>query len=639
MRLRFGLLALTLSFLIAGAAASALGDATVAHRIWLIGVVVMGAPLVVRTIGGVIRCHLATDVVASLSILGAIALGQPLAGLVIVLMQGGGETLEKYAERRASAAIRQLEAAAPQLAHRLSDGAVIDVSATTVAVGDTLLIRPGDAIPCDGVVLSGDSDVDTSSLTGEPVPVHVRRDSPVMSGALNGLGSFTMCVTAPAAQSQYARIVELVRSAQASKAPLQRLADRYAVWFTPITVGLCAVAVGVTHDWMRALAILVVATPCPLILATPVAIIGGINRAAKRLIIVRSGAALEQLGATTTAVFDKTGTITVGRPRVQAIGVTPGFDRRTVLSYAAAVEEHSSHLLARVVVDAAREEGIEARASDRHAETPGQGISGIVDGHVVRVGSRTFVTSGTTERTPVAAARANDDAILRAYVSIDGRMAATVEFADELRAELPRMLSSLARNGVERVILLSGDHRSIAEAFAARAGIPEAHGDLLPGDKVRFIEHERAGGHVVMMVGDGINDAPALVAADVGVALAAHGEGVTAEAADVIVLADSIDRVAEAVDIGRRTMRIARQSIGVGLGLSGIAMIVAAFGALAPIRGAMLQEVIDVAVILNALRTAASPRTSSSVAQRRGDATDGEGDPERYAAKLVSGAR
>lgn len=446
-----------------------------------------------------------------------------------------------------------------------------------------------------------------------------------MSGAVNGLGSFTMRATAPAAQSQYARIVELVRSAQASKAPLQRLADRYAVWFTPITVGLCALAVGVTHDWLRALAILVVATPCPLILATPVAIIGGINRAAKRLVIVRTGGALEQLGAVTTAVFDKTGTITVGHPRLREIRLTSGFDRRAVLGYAAAVEEHSSHALARVVVDAARAEGIAPLASSRHAEMPGQGITGIVAGHVVRVGSSAFVTLGSPERVPAADGQAHDDSILRASVSIDGRIAATLEFADELRVELPSMLASLTRSGVDRTVLLSGDHRSIVDTVAAGAGIAEAHGDLLPADKVRFIEHERATGRVVLMVGDGINDAPALAAADVGVALASHGGSITAEAADVIVLADSIGRVAEAVDIGRRTMRVARQSIGVGLGLSAIAMVVAAFGALTPIAGAVLQEVIDVAVILNALRTAVSPR----VARHAGKSTTDERDPRR----------
>ncbi|MGH7622121.1 MAG: heavy metal translocating P-type ATPase, partial [Gemmatimonadaceae bacterium] len=394
-----------------------------------------------------------------------------------------------------------------------------------VIVGDTLVVRPGDMVPCDGVVLSGESELDTSSLTGEATPVRAAPGVAVMSGTLNGFGPFEMRATAPAVRSQYARIVELVRGAQASKSPLQRMADRYAVWFTPITVALCGIAVAITHDWMRALAILVVATPCPLILATPVAIIGGINRAAKRCVIVRHGGALEAMSRATAAVFDKTGTLTIGKPRLDRVRVDDGFDRSTVLSYAAAIERYSSHLLARVVVDAVAAEGLSIPESARELETPGLGVAGTVDGHAVRVGARAFVVPECEGGVLAAARLEQDGATLRAYVSIDGRLAAVLEYADELRADLPAMLRGLESAGIRRVALLSGDHSPIARDVAARAGISEAHGDLMPEDKAQFIERLRASGHVVLMVGDGINDAPALSTADVGVALAAHGGG------------------------------------------------------------------------------------------------------------------
>jgi heavy metal translocating P-type ATPase len=422
-----------------------------------------------------------------------------------------------------------------------------------------------------------------------------------------------MRTTARAAESQYERIVDLVRTAQASKAPLQRLADRYAVWFTPITLAVCGLAVLATHDWTRALAILVVATPCPLILATPVAIIGGINRAAKRHIIVRNGGALEQLGTARVAVFDKTGTLTIGKPRLQSVRAADGFARDDVLRLAAAVEEHSSHLLGRVIVEGARAAGLTIPPATESLEAPGQGVAAGVEGHTVRVGARAFVLPYCEYGVLDAATLEQSDSTLRAYVEIDGRLAAVIEYADEVRHELPEVLASLRADGISRIVLLSGDHAPIARALAQSVGIEETYGDLLPPDKADFIERLRAEGGTVLMVGDGINDAPALTAADVGIALAAHGGGITAEAADVIILVDSLTRVPEVIAIGKRTIHIARQSIWVGLGLSGLAMLVAAFGGLPPAVGAALQEVIDVAVILNALRSSAAPRGSGRI--------------------------
>jgi len=607
--LRRALLPLSaLIILVVGAALHYKVSAELANEVWMLGLIATGAPVVWGTLRAAGRGRFATDVVATLSIVGAVVLGHPFAGLVIVLMQTGGEALERFAEGRASAAVRALEEAAPRVAHRIVGGDVDDVPVSVVRVGDELLVRPGDLIPCDGVVIEGESEIDTSSLTGEAAPVQARSGTTIMSGTLNGFGALRMRATALAAESQYERIVDLVRTAQASKAPLQRLADRYAIWFTPVTLVVCALAVLATHDWTRALAILVVATPCPLILATPVAIIGGINRAAKRHIIIRNGGALERLGTAHVAVFDKTGTLTIGKPRLQSVRVARGFEHDEVLRLAAAVEEHSSHLLGRVIVEGARAAGLSIPAASASLEAPGQGVTADVDGHTVRVGARAFVLPHCERGVLDAAALEQSDSTLRAYVEIDGRLAAVIEYADEVRHELPHVLATLRSQGISRIVLLSGDHAPIARALAQSVGIEETYGDLLPADKAGFIERLRAEGGTVLMVGDGVNDAPALTAADVGIALAAHGGGITAEAADVIILVDSLERVPEVIEIGKRTIRIARESIWVGLGLSGLAVLVAAFGGLPPAVGAALQEVIDVAVIINALRSSATPR-------------------------------
>jgi heavy metal translocating P-type ATPase len=600
--------ALAAVVIITGALLGVVFGAGVAREVWMIGLIGTGAPVVYQTLRAATRGRFATDGVATLSILGSVALGQPLAGLVIVLMQTGGEALERYAEGRASKAVRALEEAAPRIAHRAVGDRIEEVPVGAVGVGDVLLVRPGDLVPCDGVVLDGESELDTSSLTGEAMPVRIVPGGPAMSGSLNGYGAFRMRATAPAARSQYARIVDLVRSAQASKAPIQRLADRYAVWFTPITILVCTVVVLLTHDWLRALAVLVVATPCPLILAAPVAIVGGINRAARHHIIIRHGGALERLGGVDIAVFDKTGTITIGAPRLADVRLAPGFDRAQVLRLAAAMEQGSSHRLARVLVAAAESEGIDLPRGTEHREAPGQGVSGDVEGHAVRVGARSFVVPHCETGVRDADRLEGKDATLRAYVSIDGKLAAVLEYADELRPELPQVLADLRRLGLRRFVLLSGDHAPIARAIAACAGIPEVYGDLLPAEKAVFIERLRSEGKAVMMVGDGVNDAPALTGADIGIALAGHGGGITTEAADVIILVDSLSRVPDAVRIGARTLRIARQSIGVGLALSGAFMLVAAFGGIAPAIGAALQEAIDVAVIFNALRSAREPK-------------------------------
>jgi heavy metal translocating P-type ATPase len=558
----------------------------------------------------------AVDLVATLAIVLALVLWQPLAGLVIVIMQSGGEALERYAERKATDAVRALEDAAPRLAHRIADKSVQDVEAGDIQVGDLLLVRPGELIPCDGVVISGRTHIDVAKLTGEPLPVIADSGSRVMSGSLNQESPFEMEALAPASESQYARIVELVRSAQASKAPLQRLADRYGVWFTPLTLVVCLVAYVLSGDPVRILAILVVATPCPLLLAAPVAMIGGINSAAKRNIIIRNGTALEHLGKVTTAVFDKTGTVTVGRPQVRRVIPTASLQSSEILRLSGAVERGSSHLLARTLVEAAERDNVALPTATEVQEDSGRGVTGLVEGHLVTVGAASYAIDRHPPVNGQLQAVADPGEGLRAYVVIDGQLSGIIEYADAVRPGIPGLLAELRGLGVTRTLLLSGDQYSNVRAVAEEIGIREAAGDLLPGQKVNVVRDLVKAGQYVAMIGDGTNDAPALSTATVGIALASQGGGITAEAADVVILVDDLSRVAEGVRISQRTMRIARQSIWFGLGLSAIAAVVAAVGGIAPLQGAVLQEIIDVAVILNALR-ASSPEIADKTSTRR----------------------
>ena len=606
---------LALGFLAAGALVRILSGPSNADYVWMIGVLLTGTPVVWRTVRRFASGHFATDLVAALAVTTSVILLHPLAGLVIVLMQTGGEALERYAEGRASAAVRALEEEAPRIAHRFAEGEApqvggrtTDVAVGAVAVGEHLLVRPGEMVPCDGVVVAGSSHVDTSRLTGEPMPVRARSGVPLSSGVLNLDGALVLRTTATAGESQYARIVELVRTAQSTKAPLQRLADKYAAWFTPATLLACAVTYVASGDVERVLAVLVVATPCPLILATPIAIIGGVNRAARRLIVVKHGGAFEQLAGVTAVVFDKTGTLTVGTPRVSGVMPVAGFAHADVLRLAASVERGSGHLLARSVVDAAEQRRLVLQPAAQVQDSPGRGVSGEVGGWHVCVGARSFVEGCVASPGGSPLADVPDREGLRAHVAIDGKFAGVIEFADELRPGLPQLFDALRHAGVRRCVLLSGDSVAHTSAVAMRVGVTEARGGLLPSDKVDVVAGLVRDGERVLMVGDGTNDAPALSAATVGIALAGHGGGITAEAADVVILNDDLSRVVEAIRISRRTVRIARQSIWTGLGLSAAAMLVAAAGYIPPPVGALLQEAIDVAVILNALRTSRQPR-------------------------------
>ena len=585
--------------LTAGLAARWLAAAPpLAAQIYFATLLLGGTPLVVQTLRGMLRGRFAADIVATLAIVTAVLVGQYFAGVVIVLMQSGGEALERYAMGRASQSLEGLLARAPKTGRRIRGEAVEEIPVSEIRSGDLLLVRPGDLVPVDGMVTEGVSAVDQSALSGEPLPVRAVEGTALLSGSVNLDGALRMRALRPAEESQYQQIVRLVERARREKPPIQRLADRFAVWFTPLTLLICAVTWLVTHDPTTVLAVLVVATPCPLILATPVAVIAGVSSAADQGVIVKTGAAIEQLGRARVVVFDKTGTLTVGHPTVERIVATDGVPKDDVLRLAAAIEQLSSHHLGKAVVDAAREQlkGVSVPPAREFRETPGSGVVGEVDGHEVAVGSAAFL-----DQCGIPVRNAPDDRTT-AFVGVDGRLAGAIEFADRLRHQVPSLMQRLAVFGVTETVMLTGDRESSAQLVAAQSGIRTVRANLLPPDKVAAVQELKRRYGTVVMVGDGINDAPALAAATVGVALGAHGTAISAEAADVVLLVDDISRVGDAMAISRRMRRIALQSIVAGLGMSFALMVVASFGVISPAAGAVMQEALDAAVILNALR-------------------------------------
>ena len=580
-----------------------------AHWLWMAGLALTGTPVVLQTARGVLRGKLAADLIASLTVVVAFALGHPVVGLIIVIMQSGGETLERIAEGKAGDALRALQSQTPRIVHRYRDGIVDDIDAASMRAGDLILVRPGEMIPCDGEVVDGTSHADTSTLTGEPLPRKLVPSTSVMSGWINQESPLTIRATAAAEESQYAKIVALVREAQASKAPLQRIADQVAVWFTPITVGVCALAYALSPDWERVLAVLAIATPCPLILATPVAIIGGMSTSARRQILMRNGGAIEALGRTTAVIFDKTGTVTIGHPSVSRVVATDSRPADEVLRLASAVEHGSSHLLARTLIAEADRRGLVSSPANEIVESPGRGVEGSIGASRVVVGARSFIAErhpATMEAIDAIDLTDNGPSTLRAYIAIDGELSGYVEYADAIRDGIQSLVDSLRRAGVRHVLLISGDRAETTRAVALEAGIHEWRADMLPQDKVAVVKRLLDNGESVVMIGDGTNDAPALSTATVGVALASHGRGIATESADVILLADDPSRLIDAIHISRRTMRIARQSIIAGLAISAIGMVFAASGRIAPIGGAAIQEIVDLGVILNALRASRS---------------------------------
>ena len=594
------LLAWVLAGLAAGIALQVAGHPAYAAIAWAAASLPVALHVAIGVIRSLLGGRLGVDVIAFASILGALVLDEAAAAAVIALMVAGGEALEAWAEGRAQGALTELLARAPRAAARISNGEITEITLDAIAPGDLLLVRPGETVPADGILEDAGATLDESMLTGEPLPVSLQQGARVRSGGVNTGGAFRLRASAGAAGSTYAAIIRLTQAAAQSRAPLVRLADRWAIGFILLTALLAGAAWAITGDPRRALAVLVVATPCPLILAAPIALVAGIGRAARRGIVVKGGAALERLARIRTVIFDKTGTLTPGRPRLAGIEADPSLGRDAALRLAAALAQASTHPVSVALVATARARGFDLPVPEAVEETPGGGLSGQVDGKVLTLGSEGFLLGRSMgpENGLFAAALVSAAGSV-AWLAVEGRAAAAFIMADGLREEAPRAVRALRQLGIERIVMVTGDRAAAATPIAAALRLDAMLADRDPAGKLTALKAERG---PVAMVGDGVNDAPVLAAADVGIAMGAHGTAAAAEAGDVVLLADRLDRTAEAIAIARRARRIALQAILLGMGLSLIAMVAAALGWLSPLAGALLQEGIDVAAILYALR-------------------------------------
>ena len=577
------------------------GLAGSAEAIWTAVTLPVLLVLVVEIMATLRRGDVGLDIIAALSMSAALILGEALAAAIVALMYAGGQYLEAFAERRARRDMTALLSRVPRTALRHRDSTLEEVPLDSIMPGDRLLVRRGDVVPVDGVVASGIAVLDQSALTGEALPVKRVGGEPALSGSTNAGDAFDLTAEHRAAESTYAGVVRLVEAAQRSRAPMARLADRYALMFLGITVVLAAAAWWFSGDSVRAVAVLVVATPCPLILAVPVALVSGLSRAAKLGILIKGGQAIENLARVRALVIDKTGTLTVGEARIVSIRAAEGLSEDDLLRFAASLDQASKHIIGETLVAEAQRRGLGLAIPTDVVETPGEGLVGRVDGHSVIVGGLHFVASKIADAGAALLSRDRQPGALAVAVAVDGHLAGVLVLADELRAGTEQLLGALRALDIERIVLATGDRREVAHFVGSGLGLDSVRSELTPDQKILVVLSERKNGPV-MMIGDGVNDAPALAAADVGVAMGAKGAAASAEAADVVLLVDQLDRVLPAIRIARRSRRIALESVIAGMGLSIVAMVAAALGLLAPVQGALLQEVIDVAVIFNALR-------------------------------------
>ncbi|MEV7389750.1 heavy metal translocating P-type ATPase [Streptomyces sp. NPDC091215] len=602
------LLAVTTAALTAGAVAWLLGARDLADLCWALGTVAAVVPAVVWVLAALHRGQAGVDLIAVVALGGTLAVGEYLAGALIALMLATGRTLESVAQRRASRDLRALLEHAPRTARRRTGAEVCTVPSADVVPGDLLVVGPGEVVPVDGRVTGDTAVLDESVLTGEPLAVRRPAGEPVRSGVVNAGGAFEMRATATEQDSTYAGIVRLARQAGAESAPVVRLADRYAAWFLPLSLAAAGLAWLLSGSAVRAVAVLVVATPCPLLLAAPVAVVSGLSRTSRLGVVVRDGGALEALGRARTLLLDKTGTLTEGRPKVLDVVAAPGWQSSQVLRLAASIDQYSPHVLAQAVVDTARERGLRLSVPAEVAEEPGRGAAGTLAGRRMTVG-RLGSLDGQPDWGRAVDNRALLDGAAVAWLSVDDRPVGAVLLHDPVRPDAPRTLRRLRAAGVERLVMLTGDRAEPALEVGAVLGLDEVRAGLTPADKVAAVRAERARA-VTVMVGDGVNDAPALAAADIGVAMGARGATASSEAADVVLTSDRVDRLADAVAVAVRSRRIAVQSALGGMALSLAAMAAAAAGLLPPALGALLQEGIDVVVILNALRALGDDRAA-----------------------------
>ncbi|HSK75217.1 MAG TPA: heavy metal translocating P-type ATPase [Thermoanaerobaculia bacterium] len=574
-----------------------------AEHTWRAVLIVVLLSLAFDILSSLRRGEIGVDVIALLAMAGALALGEVLAGAVVALMLSGGEMLELYAAGRARKELASLVERAPRVVHRYEDGHLTEPAIEEVRPGDRLLVKPGEIVPVDGVVAGLDAVLDESALTGESTPVERRTGDRVPSGGVNAGGPFDLQAVATAEASTYAAIVRLVQEAEASRAPFVRLADRYSWFFLPLTLAVAGLGWLLSGDPVRALAVLVVATPCPLILAAPVAFVAGISRSARRGIIVKGGNAIEALASARTLLLDKTGTLTIGIPTVKRIETFGNLSKDELLHLAASLDQVSPHVLAAAIVRGARERGLALTFPTEVAEKLGTGIEGTVDGRRIALGKIDWIAAGRP--LPARALEVRQEVSVQGlsnvFMGVDGEPAGVIVLEDPVREDSAATLTALRRLGIRRIVMVTGDHRSVGERVGHALGADAVLAECTPEDKVRAV-HKESETAPTAMVGDGVNDAPALAAAGVGIAMGARGATASSEAADVVLMLDRLDRLVDALSIARRARAIARQSVLAGMGLSFAAMLVAAAGYLPPLAGALFQEAIDVAVILNALR-------------------------------------
>jgi heavy metal translocating P-type ATPase len=583
-----------------------LGEVGAAEAVWAASTALMLVPLTWSVARTLWRRDVGVDAIALVAMVSALATGEYLAGAVVAVMLAGGNALEEYAGGRARRELTKLLERAPRIAHRRREGAVEEVPVDELLPGDVVVVRAGEVIPVDGVAVD-EAVVDESALTGEPLPVSYATGSELRSGSANAGEAFDMRATRLAAESAYAAIVRLVRHAETQRAPFVRLADRYAAFFLPLALTIAGIAWAASGDAVRFVAVMVVATPCPLILAAPIALISGVSRAAGRGVIVKGGGVIEQLGRARTVLFDKTGTLTLGHPALEQIVAFDGSGPDEMLRLAASIDQLSAHVLAEALVHAAQDRSLVLSSPSDVEEGRGQGIAGLVNGRSVAVGSSAWLRergyAGAEEAARALDAN-NDPGKAKILVGVDGKLAGAVVMGDSLREDARELVGRLRSAGVRHIAVVTGDRAAVAEEVGRQIGADRVYAEQSPEGKLEIVRALREQPQLtpVVMVGDGVNDAPALALADVGIAMGTAGATVASETADAVIMADRIDRVVDAIQIGRRSLAIARQSIVVGMGLSLLAMVFAAVGVITPVAGALLQEAIDVAVIANALR-------------------------------------